>query len=110
MELLELIKSAFAYIKNFIVKVIDRVLNFAADVVGWFRELFLDPKKDVPFIADAKFFKEKRENAPVKNVGLFKGVYDEQREVITNLEKVDAKDYDETTRSVMGNNELVVLN
>ncbi len=110
MELIELIKSAFAYIKNFIVKVIDRVLNFAADVVNWFKDLLLDPKKDVPFIADAKVFKEKLKNAPVKNVGLFKGVYDEQREVITNLERVDAKDYDETTRGVMGNNEIVVLN
>ncbi len=110
MELIELIKSAFAYIKNLIVKVIDKVLNFAADVVNWFRKLMLDPKKDVPFIADAKAFKEKLKNAPVKNVGIFRGVYDEQKDEVTVGEVVSAKDLDSETRRILGNNEVVVLN
>ncbi len=110
MELIECIKSALTYLKNFITNVINRVLSFAKDVIKWFKGLFLDPKKDVPFIANTEKLKTLIKNAPVKDFGIFNGVYDEEKDEITHAEVINAKGFDKTTRETLGDNAVVVLN
>ena len=108
-ELIQLIKNAFQYIKNLFRKIIDGILNFAKHVVGWFKSLNLLPGQDVPFIA-SKEFGEKLKIAPVKNVGIFQGVYNEMTNEITHAAYVEADSLDNQTREILGNEELVVLN
>ena len=73
-QIIELIKQACAYIKKLIVTVIEGCLNFARNVVGWFKSLNLQQGRDVPFIANAnqQVFKEMLQKAPVKDVGIFR--------------------------------------
>ncbi len=110
MDIVSLIRSALAYVTNLVKKVIDRVLSFMTDIVGWFKNLLLDPKKDVPFIANPEMFKEKLHNAPIVNVGIFRGVYNEETEQIEYAEVVDAKALDYDTQKMLNKGEIVVLN
>lgn len=103
------IKAAFAFIRNIVRKIVSGILSFAAHVVGWFKSLSLNPNKDVPFLADAEKFKDMLKTAPVKNVGLFEGVYDEQADEITYNQMVEADELDDRTRKVLGNEPLVIL-
>lgn len=103
------IKAAFRYIVNLVRKVINGILNFAKQVVGWFKSLRLDPQKDTPFIADASEFKEMLKTAPKKNVGIFEGVYNEDADEITANRYLDADEVDQKTKDVLGNESLVVL-
>ena len=84
-------------------------LNFVKDVVNWFRRLNLNPQKDTPFVADADKFKELLKTAPKKKVGIFEGVYNEDEDEITAHQYVDADSVDQQTKSVLGNEPLVVL-
>lgn len=109
-ELLELIKQAFLFIKNFIRRVINGILNFTRDILIKLRSWNLRQNTDVPFIADMNFFKKQLETAPVKDVGLFIGVYSKDTgEIRENPEVIEADSLDEKTRSVMGDEPLVVL-
>lgn len=107
--IVELIKAACRFIANIVRKVIRGILNFAREVVGWFRSLTLDKEKDTPFIADATKFKEMLKTAPTKNVGIFEGVYNEDTDEITNNRYLEADEVDDRTKNVLGNEELVVL-
>ena len=108
-NLIEAIKGAFRYIVNLVRKVINGVLNFVKDVVKWFRRLNQKNKKDTPFVADADKFKELLKTAPKKKVGIFEGVYNEDEDEITAHQYVDADSVDQQTKSVLGNEPLVVL-
>lgn len=107
--IIEAIKAAFRFIANLVRKVIRGILNFAREVVGWFRSLTLDPQKDTPFIADATKFKDMLKTAPTKNVGIFEGVYNEEADEITENRYLDADEVDNRTKQVLGNESLVVL-
>lgn len=109
-EVLELIRRAFAYIKNIIRRVINGILNFARDVIAKFKSWALKQGQDVPFIANKEAFKQALKQAPVKNVGLFEGVYNEESDEITHAEYIEADNLDAQTRQVLGQEELVVLN
>lgn len=104
------IKAAFRYIVNLVRNVINGILNFAKEVVGWFKSLRLNPQEDTPFIADASEFKEMLKAAPKKNVGIFEGVYNEETDEITANRYLDADEVDQKTKDVLGNESLVVLN
>lgn len=108
-DILEVIKAAFRFIANIVRKVISGVLNFAREVVGWFRGLLLDRKKDTPFLAAGEQFKELLKTAPTKNVGIFEGVYNEEADEITANRYLDADEIDDRTKRVLGNESLVVL-
>lgn len=108
-SLINAIKGAFRYIVNLVRRVINGVLNFVKVVVNWFRRLNLDPRKDTPFVADAKEFKDLLKTAPKKDVGIFEGVYNEDKDEITAHQYVDADSVDQQTKDVMGNDSLVVL-
>lgn len=108
-SIVELIKAAFRFIANIVRKVIRGILNFAREVVGWFRSLTLDKDKDTPFIANAEQFKEMLKTAPTKKVGIFEGVYNEESDEITYNRYLDADEIDNKTKEVLGNEPLVVL-
>ncbi|MCF0207007.1 MAG: hypothetical protein HUK15_06215 [Bacteroidales bacterium] len=103
------IKAALRFVRNLVTKIIRALINFVTNVMNWFRGLFLDPKKDVPFIADGNKIKDLLGKAPTRNVGLFKGVYDEETETISYSEYLDADGLDAKTKEVLGNETLVVL-
>lgn len=103
------IKAAFAFIRKVIRVIVSGILNFAAHIVGWFKSLNLEKEKDIPFIADPEKFKEILKTAPVKNVGIFEGVYDEQNDEIVSNRLIDADELDDKTLQVLGDDSLVVL-
>lgn len=110
-ELKQFIKEAIGYIKKLFVRIINGVINFFSHVVGWFKNLALNQQEDIPFVINAKDpqFKAMLKNAPVKNVGVFEGVYNERTEEITHHEYLAADAIDSKTREVMGSESLVVL-
>lgn len=112
-KIVDFIKKALRFIKNLVRYVINGILNFATHVVGWFKKIYyLDQERHVPFIANANNpeFKQMLNNAPVKNVGIFKGVYDETTDEIVEHEQVEADGLDNKTKQILGNETLVVLN
>lgn len=111
-EILDFIMEAWQYIKNICKKIINGILNFSRHVLGWFRSLPLNQKRDVPFIANADKaeFRKMIKEAPVKNVGVFQGVYNEELDEITYNEYIQADALDEKTREILGKESLVILN
>ncbi len=107
------IKKVFYSIKNVVVKVLNRVLNFLHDVVDYFKRLNLDPERETPFLLDAKLLGDQIKNAPKVNVGLFKAVYEEDTGKVTRIDVSDAsqKGVDSQTVEVMQQSEegIVVL-
>ncbi len=111
MDIISLIKNAFRFIRNLVKVIISGVLNFARNVVAWFKKIYnLDKEVDTPFIADASKFKEMLKTAPTKNVGIFEGVYNEETDEITHNRYLEADEIDDKTRTVLGDEPLVVLN
>lgn len=108
-EIIELIQRAIQFIKNIIRRVINGILNFVRDIVNKFKSWNLKQNVDIPFIADKEQFKAKLHSAPVKNAGIFQGVYNEATDEITHAEIIEADALDEQTRRTLGKEELVVL-
>ena len=90
-------------------KVINGILDFTKEVVGYFRNLNLKPQIHVPFVANMNSFKEKLKKAPVKSVGIIVGVFNEQTDDFEDVCQVEADGLDQKTREVLGREELVVL-
>ncbi|MCQ2234880.1 MAG: hypothetical protein MJZ24_09110 [Paludibacteraceae bacterium] len=105
----ELIRRALQFIRDVISIIIRGILNFVQQVVGWFKSLRLNPKKDIPFIANKEQFKESLKSAPRKSVGIFEGVFNEDADEITHIRALEADELDAKTKSVLGNEEIVVL-
>ncbi|WP_031535710.1 MULTISPECIES: hypothetical protein [unclassified Bacteroides] len=103
------IGNFFEHVINFICDVIDGILNFFNDVVDWFKKKFLQKGRHIPFIGDKNKIKDMLKTAPVKDVGLFKGIYDQQTDEITDMAVVEADELDAQTKEVLGNDALVVL-
>ena len=111
-QILNVIIQAFQWLKSFVKKVINGVLNFVKNVVGWFKKLNLNPNTQTPFIANANKpeLKEMLNNAPVKNVGIFEGVYNEETDEIEHAQLLEADAVDQQIYQTLGNEPLVVLN
>lgn len=111
MDIIELIKSAFVYIKNLIIKVINGCISFFHHILSWFKSLPLVQSRDVPFIANANSeeFKNMLKKAPTHDVGIFQGVYNKETNEITHHEYLDGDNFDEKTYSLLNNEKLVVL-
>ena len=99
----------FESVANFICDVIEGILDFFSDVVSWFRKKFLQKGRHTPFIGDKNKIKDMLKTAPVKDVGLFKGIYDQQTDEITDMAVVEADELDDKTKEVLGNEPLVIL-
>lgn len=100
-------------IVDFVIEVIQGIFNFAKYVIQYFKDKVLDRLRHKPFIGNANKFpqniKEMIKNAPQKDVGIFRGVYDEQADEITDFNIVESYAVDEETEQVLGNEALVVL-
>jgi hypothetical protein len=109
LTLLEKVKKANIMGVDVSVKTIDGTINFA-DVVGWFKSLKLDKEKDIPFVGNANVFKDMLQNfEQKKSVALFIGVFDEKSDKIIHSQIIEADDFDQKTREVLGSEDLVVL-
>lgn len=97
------------FVKGLVKTIIRGILNFAKDVVNYFKNLNLTQGKDIPFIAQGEQFKELIKNAPNKNVGIFEGVYNEVEDEITEAQYIGADQVDQQTRNVLGDEQLVTL-
>lgn len=96
-------------VRGLVKTIVTAIVNFAKEVVGYFKNLRLNQRKDMPFLANSERFKGMIKNAPRKSVGIFEGVYDEEADEITNAQYISADQIDQKTREVLGNEELVVL-
>lgn len=111
MTIIDAIKACFRFIRNLIRYIVRGILNFTTHVVGWFKSIYnLNQEKDTPFIADASKLKDLLNTAPVKNVGIFEGVYNEEQDEITTHRYIDADGIDDKTQSILENEPLVILN
>lgn len=97
------------------VKVIDGTLDFN-DVVSYFKSLNLKKEVDIPFIARdgilGQFVKKTHKRFPMGKDGYITiviGSYNDSLNKITNAKILHVKQLDEQTKSVFGNEELVVL-
>ena len=109
LTLLEKVKKANIMGVDVSVKTIDGTINFA-DVVGCFKSLKLDKEKDIPFVGNANAFKDMLQNfEQKKSVALFIGVFDEKSDKIIHSQIIEADDFDQKTREVLGSEDLVVL-
>lgn len=105
----DLICDAIRAIANFVKRVIRAVINFFSDIIGWFKQTDLDPRKDTVFIMKGQKFNEMLHKAPNKNVGLFQGVYDNQTDEVRHYRQIDADSLDAETMETFGDDDLVTL-
>ena len=93
--------------------IIEGVISFARNIVGYFKGLALRKNRDIPFIADANKpqFRVMLQNAPTCNCGIFEGTYNEETDEIENTQFITSDQVDAKTRSVLSDEEggLVVL-
>ena len=103
------LKKAAAAFWNAVKRLWRAVVNFIANVVGYFKSLVLDRKKHKPFVADMSRMKAEIRNAPVKDCGIFEGVYNEETDELEHCQIIEAERLDDKTKEVLGNDPLVVL-
>lgn len=110
MGILDFIWEGIKALGRWFAKLINRLIDFLQDVLNWFRVQNLDPRKDTPFVMQVDDeMRRKLGQAPRRNVGLFKGVYDERTDTITGDEIDSTEGFDSKTREVLGGEQLVVL-
>lgn len=94
---------------NTVKRLVVAVVNFFTHVLDYFRKLLLRLERHKPFIADLSKLKAEIKDEPVKNCGIFQGVYDEYTDEIIHTQVVESNSLDAKTREVLGNDKLVVL-
>ncbi len=108
------IENFFETIGKALKIIVVGIINFVKQVVNYFRGLKLNQHEDVPFIVDNSKLKNMIHNAPVKKVGIFEGVYNENEDCITEGRVINANDLDEKTEDILDaakpDNPIVVLN
>lgn len=105
----EAIKGFLSLVKGVVKTIVKSIVDFAKDVVGYFRNLELKHGRDIPFITRDKVFKEMLKDAPVKNVGIFTATYNTETEQIENLQYVAADQADSRIDEILENESIVVL-
>ena len=105
----EAFRAFMVKVKGIVKTLIAKIVDFANQVVGWFRDLGLIQGVHIPFISTRPEFKSMLHDAPVVDVGLFEGVYNDQTDEITELRYIAAEELDNQTRQVLGKEDLVVL-
>lgn len=103
------LKNAAKSFWNAVKRLVLSIVNFFKNIVEYFKRLILDPKKHKPFIADMAHLKDMIDKAPVKQCGIFQGVYNEETNEIENYQIIEADQLDATTKETLGNDPLVVL-
>lgn len=107
--IIEAISDLFDFIGEVISVIIDGILSFFDAVVGYFKGLTLRKGRDIPFIANQEKLRDIIHQAPVKDVGIFEGTYNEDTDEIENYRMVEADELDSETKKILGDEKLVVL-
>ncbi len=79
-----------------------------ADVVSFFKSKNLVKDRDIPFVATVAGF-SKFVSLPDQENGYILGIYNEANDELTEIQLIYAKTVDEKFKSVIGNEQLVVL-
>lgn len=110
-KIIEWIKDAFAYLKNLVTKVIQGIISFGQHILGWFRGLSLRQGRDIPFLGNTASpqFRTMLKEAPVKDVGVFKGVFNTETDEISHAELLSADGLDAQTKEIIGTEPITVL-
>lgn len=109
-DLWHAVAGYFKRMWNAIKKFFIALFNFAANVVKYFRDKILNPRKHKPFVGDFnKLIKEHLQKAPEKNVGIFRGVYNTETDEIEDLTVVEADNMDSQTKDILRDDPLVLL-
>ena len=108
--IIDAISDLFDLIGEVISYIIDGVLSLWNHVTAYFKGLKLRKGRDIPFIANQEKLKDIIHQAPVKNVGIFEGTYNEDTDKIENYRMVEADELDPQLKNVLGKEKLVVLN
>lgn len=103
---------ASALVANLITLIIDGIISMIKHVVQYFRGLRLRQGRDVPFIANENHpeFREMIHKAPTKNVGIFEAVYNEDTDEIEKAREIQADELDDSIKSTLNHEPIVVLN
>ena len=106
------LETLFDWIGEIVSIIIDGVIEMFTHVVSYFKGLRLRRNRDVPFIANENSpkFRQMLHQAPVKNVGIFEGTYNEDTDEVENYRSLEADRLDPTIKQALGNEPLVVLN
>jgi len=109
--ILDFIFSAIEAVVDFVIDVIVGIFDFFNECVNYVKKFIVNKQRSVPFIANANKpeFKALLSNAPKKNVGIFEGVYDTEKDEITGARYVAADELDAQTKQVLGREPLVTL-
>ncbi len=114
MGVIDYILNFLGSIVDWVVKVIQGLLDFFSNVLEWFKRKGYTKQTDNPFIADKEKLEALIKNAPVKHYGvkgkkgLVRGNYDERTGEIT-AEDVESNGFDAETREALGNEPLVLI-
>ena len=110
MGIFDFIVEGLRSLGNWLINIINRLISFVQDVLGWFKMKNLDPRRDTPFVMQCDpEMRKMLGKAPRRNIGLFKGVYDEQTDTIEGDEIETTEGFDRQTQEVLGGEKLVVL-
>lgn len=103
------VKSFFVAFWRTINRFFTALVNFVKNIVSYFRGLILNKQKDKPFVADLSKLKDLIKDAPIRNAGIFEGVYDEETDEIKHTQIVEANNLDSETKNLLAGDPLVVL-
>ncbi len=84
------------------------IVEFGPHIIDWFKQRMNNMAVQHAFVG----FKDKLQNAPVRDVGLrsiVEGIYDESTDSIKDSREIKYEDLDKKTKEVLGNEPLVVL-
>lgn len=107
--LCEILGNFFQFVRNLVRIIVQGVIKFFHHIVAWFKNMNLDRHKHKPFIANTEAFKEMMQQAPTKDVGIFRGVYNEDTDEIENGEVIEGDSLDPETKNTLGKEKLVLL-
>lgn len=103
------IETFFNAVRDFVHSVIDGMISFIECVTDYFRGLKLRKGRDVPFIADKGKLADIIHQAPVKEIGIFEGTYNEDTDEIENARVIEADELDDRTKEILKDEKLVIL-
>lgn len=104
------VKGFFVSFWKAIKRLFEAIVNFFEHIVNYFKNLALNKNKHKPFVADLEKLKDEIRNAPIRDCGIFEGVYNEETDEIEHTRIIETDELDAKTRSILNGDPLVVLN
>lgn len=106
------VKNFIRFVGEIVFRFVSGIISLAKHVVAYFKGLHLQKGRDIPFLANAnnEEFRAMLQKAPVKDVGIFQGTYNEYTNEIEHHRALQADECDEALEDALGDEPLVVLN